>query len=78
MDFADDFKYFTFELLLDEAKALYRHNRYVRDIRLDKSANDEPTLSFYINKPGKLSLRQLGLPLRFRCMPTRFVVANDA
>lgn len=77
MDFADDFKYFTFELMLDEARQLYRHNRYVRDIRIDSAANDEPTLSFYIDKPQRLGLHQLGLPTRFRCMPTRLIVAND-
>jgi hypothetical protein len=77
MDFADDFKYFSFELLLDEARKLYRHNKYICDIRLDRSANDEPTLSFYIDKPKRLGLHQLGLPVRFRCMPTRLIVAND-
>ena len=78
MDFADDFTYFSFEQLLDEAKQLYRHNKHVRDIRLDKSSNDEPTLNFYIDKSTRLGLHQLGLPARFRCMPTRLIVANDA
>lgn len=78
MDFADDFTYFSFEQLLAEAKRLYCHNKHVRDIRLDKSANDEPTLNFHIEMPTQLGLHQLGLPVRFRCMPIRFVVANDA
>ena len=78
MDFADDFTYFSFEQLLEEAKQLYRYNKYVRDIRLDQSSNDEPTLNFYIDTPKRFSLRQLGLPVRFRCMPTRLVAVNDA
>ena len=78
MDFADDFTYFSLELLLSEARQLYRHNTYVRDIRLDKSANDGPILNFYIDKPTRLGLHQLGLPVRFRCMPTRLVVANES
>lgn len=78
MDFADDFTYFSFEQLLEEAKQLYRYNKHVRDIRLDKSSNDEPTLNFYVDIPKRLSLGQLGLPLRFRCMPTRLVAANEA
>ena len=78
MDFADDFTYFSLELLLKEAKQLYRHNRYVRDIRLDRSANDEPVLNFYIDRPNRLSLPRLGLPTRFRCIRARLVVANDA
>ena len=77
MDFADDFTYFSLEVLLKEAKQLYRHNRYVRDIRLDRSANDEPILSFYIDRPPRLTLPRLGLPGRFRCIPTRLVVANE-
>jgi len=78
VDFADDFTYFSYDLLLNEAKQLYRHNKYVRDIRLDRSANDEPVLNFYIDKPTRLGLHQLGLPMCFRCMPTRLVVANEA
>jgi hypothetical protein len=77
MDFADDFKYFTLELVLDEARQLYRHNRYIKEIRLEKAANDEPTLNFYVDKPRRLGIHQLGLPARFRCMPTRWIVAND-
>jgi len=76
MDFADDFTYFSFEQVLAEVKKLYAHNKHVCDIRLEKAANDEPTLSFYITKPKRLALNQLGLPGRFRCMQTRFIAAN--
>ena len=78
MDFADDFTYFTIEAVLAEVKKLYRHNKHVVDIRLDSAANDEPTLNFYVNKPKRLALHQLGLPGRFRCLPTKFIAANDA
>lgn len=78
MDFADDFTYFTFEQVLEEARRLYRHNKHLRTIRLDHSANDEPILEFHVTKPARLGLHQLGLPVTFRCMATRMVVANDA
>ena len=78
MDFADDFTYFTIEEVLAEVKKLYRHNKHVVDIRLDKAANDEPKLNFYVNKPKRLGLHQLGLPGQFRCLKTRFIAANDA
>ncbi len=77
MDFADDFTYFTIEEVLAEVKRLYRHNKHVVNIRLDSAANDEPALNFYINKPKRLSVQQLGLPGQFRCLQTRFIAAND-
>lgn len=77
MDFADDFTYFTFEEVLAEVKKLYSANKHVKDIRLGKAANDEPTLNFYIDQPKGLSIRQLGLPGRFRCLETRFIAANE-
>ena len=77
MDFADDFTYFTFEQILAEVKRLYSRNKHVRDIRLVKAANDEPTINFYITKPKCLQVQQLGLPRQFRCLKTRFVAAND-
>ena len=66
MDFADDFTYFTLEEVLAEVKQLYRHHKHVVDIRLDRSANDDPTLNFYVDKPRRLALHQLGLPGQFR------------
>ena len=77
MDFADDFTYFSFEQVLEEVKKLYRHNRHVIDIRLDSAANDDPSIVFYVNKPERLGVHQLGLPGRFRCLKTRFIAAND-
>ena len=77
MDFADDFTYFTFEQILTEVKRLYSRNKHVRDIRLVKAANDEPTINFYIDKPQRLAIHQLGLPGQFRCLKTRFVAVND-
>lgn len=76
MDFADDFTYFTFEQVLEEAKRLYGHNKHIVNIDLRKSANDEPTITFTINKPKKLKVTQLGLPGQFRCLKTEFVAAN--
>ncbi|MGD8927093.1 MAG: hypothetical protein PVG20_09590 [Thioalkalispiraceae bacterium] len=78
MDFADDFTYFTLEEVLAEVRKLYSHNKHVVDIRLDKAANDDPTLNFYVNKPQRLGLHQLGLPGQFRCLKTRFIAANNA
>lgn len=78
MDFADDFTCFSLEQVLEEVKKLYRHNRHVVDIRLESAANDEPTLNFYVNRPKRLGLHQLGLPGQFRCLKTRFIAANDA
>ena len=78
MDFADDFTYFTFEEVLAEVKRLYGHNKHIVDIRLDSAANDDPTLNFYINKPKRLGIHQLGLPGRFRCLKTKFIAANNA
>jgi len=78
MDFADDFTYFTFEQVLAEVKRLYSHNKHVVDIRLDNAANDEPTLNFYVNKPKRVGLHQLGLPGQFRCLKTKFIAANQA
>jgi len=77
MDFADDFTYFTFEQILAEVKRLYGRNRHVKEIRLIKAANDEPTINFYINKPQRVSIHQIGLPGQFRCLKTRFVAVND-
>jgi len=77
MDFADDFTYFTFEQILAEVKRLYSRNKHVRDIRLVKAANDEPTIHFYIDKPQRLAMHQIGLPGQFRCLKTRFVAVND-
>jgi len=78
MDFADDFTYFSFEQVLQEVKRLYAHNKHIRDIRLSQVANDGPVLNFYVEKPEGLSIKQLGLPGRFRCLETRFIAANDA
>ncbi len=79
MDFADDFTYFNFDQVLTEARELYRHNRHVTAICLRQAANDsEPALEFHINKPHRLGVHQLGLPVRFRNMTTRFIVANEA
>ncbi len=77
MDFADDFTCFTFEQVLTEVKRLYSGNKHVKDIRLLRAANDEPVLNFYIDKPRRLSVQQLGLPGQFRCLKTRFVAVND-
>ena len=78
MDFADDFTYFSLEQVLAEVKKLYRNNKHIVDIRLGSAANEEPTLNFYLNKPKRLTVRQLGLPGQFRCLKTRFIAANDA
>ena len=77
MDFADDFTYFTFDQVLAEAKKLYGRNKHVQDIRLEEAANDDPTMTFYVNKPKRLTFNQLGLPGRFRCLKVRFVAANS-
>ncbi len=77
MDFADDFTYFSFDELLKEVKNMYRFNKHVTDIRLDKTHNNQPELVFVINTPSPLTLRQLGLPLQFRCIKTRLVAANQ-
>jgi len=42
MDFADDFTYFSFDELLKEAKRLYRFNKHIKDIRLDRTGNQQP------------------------------------
>lgn len=78
MDFADDFTYFTFEEVLAEVRKLYQNNKHVVDIRLGSAANDEPTLNFYVKRPRRLGLHQLGLPGTFRCLKTNFIAANDS
>lgn len=77
MDFADDFTYFTFEQVLAEVRSMYGRNKHVREIRLDRIANDNPTIDFYVEKPKKLKLHQLGLPGRFRSLQVRLIPANS-
>lgn len=78
MDFADDFTCFNFQQVLEEAKRLYGHNRHLQEIRLQQAANDEPVLEFYMAHPCRLNLRQLGLPLRFRCLEIRVITVHSA
>ena len=77
MDFADDFTYFTVDEILKEARQLYRFNKHIEQIRLDKTVNKQPELVFYINTTKPLTLKQLGLPVQFRCVKTRTVAANQ-
>lgn len=77
MDFADDFTYFSFDELLKEAQKLYRFNKHIKDIRLDRSGNKQPELVFHLNTNRPLSLKQLGLPVQFRCVKTRLRAANQ-
>jgi hypothetical protein len=77
MDFADDFTYFTLNDVVEEAKRLFGHHRYVADIRLEQAANDEPALAIRLKTDTDLSLKQLGLPVQFRRLKTKLVAAND-
>ena len=76
MDFADDFTCFSIDEILKEARHLYRYNRHIKEIRLDRSVKDQPELVFHINTTGTLTLKQLGLPVKFRCVKTRLEAAN--
>lgn len=77
MDFADDFTCFSIDEILKEARDLYRFNRHITEIRIDTSINNRPELVFYINTARSLTLKQLGLPVKFRCVKTRLQAANQ-